>query len=71
MSDPFELAGLAACLLEEMGFVAVARKREGLVMLEFWRMIGNEQRTMRYVISGTFDSPDELAQHCAAQFEAG
>ncbi len=71
MSDPFELAGQAACLLEEMGFVAVARKREGLVMLEFWRMIGNEQRTMRYVISGRFDSAEDLARHCAAQFEAG
>ncbi len=70
MRDPFELAGEAACLLEEMGFVAVARKREGLVMLEFWKMIGREQRTMRYVISGVFESPEELAQHCAEQFAA-
>lgn len=69
--DPFELAGEAACLLEEMGFVAVARKRDGMVMLEIFRAVGNEQRSMRYVLSAAFDSPDELAQRCAAQFESG
>lgn len=70
MRDQFELAGEAACLLEERGFVAVARKRDGLVMLEFWKMIGTEQRTMRYVISGVFESAEELASHCTEQFES-
>ena len=35
----FEVAGEAAGLLEGMGFVAVARKREQVVALEFWRVV--------------------------------
>jgi hypothetical protein len=68
--DPFEQAGEAACLLEEMGFVAVARKREGAVILELWRAVGNERRVMRYVLSSPFDDAAALAKHCATQFES-
>ena len=68
--DPFELAGEAATLLEERGFVAVARKRDGMVMLEIFRNVGQGQRSMRYVLSAEFDSADELVQRCVAQFEA-
>ncbi len=67
--DAFEQAGEAACLLEEMGFVAVARKREGAVLLELWKLMGGERRVMRYVLSSTFDSAEDLARHCATQFE--
>jgi hypothetical protein len=67
--DPFELAGEAACLLEEMGFVAVARKRDGAITLEIWRAMGNERRVMRYTLAAEFESPKELADHCAHRFE--
>jgi hypothetical protein len=67
--DPFEQAGEAACLLEEMGFVAVARKRDGNVQLELWRAVGQERRVMRYVIEAAFDSARELADHCVTRFQ--
>jgi hypothetical protein len=67
--DPFEQAGEAACLLEEMGFVAVARKREETVTLELWRAVGSERRVMRYVLQAPFASARALADHCAHQFE--
>jgi len=67
--DSFEQAGEAACLLEEMGFVAVARKRDDTVLLELWRLVGQERRVMRYVLSASFDSARQLADHCAQQFE--
>jgi hypothetical protein len=67
--DTFEQAGEAACILEEMGFVAVARKRDGAVQLELWRAVGQERRVMRYVLSSAFDSARELADHCATQFQ--
>lgn len=66
--DRFEQAGEAACLLEERGFVAVARKRGDEVSLELWRMVGGDRRLMKYVITSPYESADALAQHCAAQF---
>jgi hypothetical protein len=66
----FELAGEAAALLEEMGFVAVARKREQVVALEFWRVVQGKQRAMRHVVDEPPASAAALAQVCAAQFRA-
>lgn len=66
--DRFQQAGEAACILEELGFVAVARKRDGEVSLELWRMVGNDRRLMKYVLTSPYDSAQELADHCVAQF---
>ena len=66
----FEKAGEAAALLEEMGFVAVARKRNEVVALEFWRVVGGQQRAMRHVVDEEPASASSLAQICAAEFRA-
>ncbi|MFO0616214.1 MAG: hypothetical protein U0414_26710 [Polyangiaceae bacterium] len=66
--DRFEQAGEAACLLEELGFVAVARKRDDEVSLELWRLVGSDRRLMKYVINEPFDSAQALVDHCVAQF---
>lgn len=66
----FEKAGEAAALLEEMGFVAVARKRNEVVALEFWRVVGGQQRAMRHVVEEEPASASSLAQICAAEFRA-
>ena len=71
MVDPsFEVAGEAACLLEGMGFVAVARKRDQIVALEFWRVVAGQQRAMRHVVVEQPPSAAALAQICAAEFRA-
>lgn len=66
--DRFAQAGEAACLLEELGFVAVARKKDGEVSLELWRLVGTERRLMKYVITSPYESADALAKHCVQQF---
>lgn len=66
----FEVAGHAAALLEEMGFVAVARKRNEIVALEFWRVVRGQQRAMRHVVDDEPSSAAALAQICAAEFRA-
>jgi hypothetical protein len=66
----FEMAGEAAGLLEEMGFVAVARKRNEVVALEFWRVVSGQQRAMRHVVDEVPPSASALAQICAAEFRA-
>lgn len=66
----FELAGEAAGLLEGMGFVAVARKREQVVALEFWRVVQGQQRAMRHVVEEAPLTARALAQICAAEFRA-
>ncbi len=69
-SQRFEVAGQAAGLLEEMGFVAVARKRNEVVALEFWRVVRGQQRAMRHVVDEEPPSATALAQICAAEFRA-
>jgi len=69
LPDRFQQAGEAACLLEELGFVAVARKRDDEVSLELWRLVGGDRRMMKYVIAKPFDDAEQLARHCATQFE--
>ena len=66
----FEVAGEAACLLEGMGFVAVARKRDQVIALEFWRVVAGQQRAMRHVVHDLPVSAAALAQICAAEFRA-
>ena len=65
-SAKLELAGLAAGFLEEMGFVAVARLRSGVVLLEFWK----GPIAMRYELSDAKITPRALADACAAEYTA-
>ena len=65
------VAGDAACLLDELGFTAVARLRAGSVLLELWRDVGDERRAMRHVLGPTDDSAEALVQRCVAAFRAG
>lgn len=65
-SEKLRLAGQAADFLEQMGFVAVARLRAGVVQLEFWK----GPVAMRYELSGAQMSPRALADACAAEYTA-
>jgi hypothetical protein len=60
----FEVAGRAAAMLEEMGFVAVARLKEGVVTIELWR----GDRAMRYEFTDPSVAPQALALACAAEY---
>lgn len=62
--DKLKLAGLAAELLEQMGFVAVGRLKAGVVWLELWR----DGNAMRYELSDAIVSPESLARACAEEF---
>jgi hypothetical protein len=64
------MAGEAAGLLEGMGFVAVARKRDEVVALELWRVVDGKQRAMRHVVEGGHETAEELAAFCNAAFRA-
>lgn len=66
----FETAGEAACLLEDVGFVAVARRRDQVVLLEFWKMVAGEQRLMRHVVPSDVGPADVLARDCALRFHS-
>lgn len=66
----FEVAGLAAEALERKGFVAVARKRDGVVSLEWWKTVGTKQYHMTRVIKDAEATPEILAEMCAADFRA-
>jgi hypothetical protein len=65
-----EVAGLAAEALERKGFVSVARKRDGVVSLEWWKTVGMKQYHMSRVIKDAETTPDILAEMCAADFRA-
>jgi hypothetical protein len=72
-TDVFEIAGRAACLLEDMGFVAVARRRDGLTTIELWQVVKGEQRAIRVEIDAPgvpATSAEALAEACAARFRA-
>jgi hypothetical protein len=60
----FEVAGLAAALLEDMGFVAAARLKGGVVTLELWR----GEHSMRYEFNDPNVTPRALALACAAEY---
>lgn len=63
--DFLALAGTAACLLEDMGFVAVARKRDGVVTLELWIEADGKRVGLRRVVSDDSLTPEQLATACA------
>lgn len=65
-NDLFKIAGDAAAILEEMGFVAVARKKNNTITIEFWR----GKHSMRYDLPDVAVSPRALASACAAEFQA-
>lgn len=65
-ADFLSLAGEAACLLDEMGFVAVARKRDGVVTLEIWAQAEGRRVGIRRVVSDAALSAEELAHACSA-----
>ncbi len=65
-SERLKVAGDAAQLLENMGFVAVARLRDGVVTLELWRA----DRRLRHVVDDEANDPRVLAASCAAEFAA-
>ncbi|MCK6587674.1 MAG: hypothetical protein HUU21_03040 [Polyangiaceae bacterium] len=65
-----EIAGLAAEALERRGFVSVARKRDGVVTLEWWKTVGMKRFHMSRVIKDAELTPDILAEMCAADFRA-
>lgn len=70
-SDPLlEIAGLAAELLERKGFVSVARKRDGIVTLEWWKAMGGKQFRMQRQVSDIGLTPEILADACASAFMA-
>lgn len=58
-----ELAGEAAQILDEMGFGAVARSRDGIVTLEIWR----GSRGARRIVTEADRSPRLLAEACVAE----
>lgn len=64
-SERLKIAGEAASLLEERGFVAVARLKTGVIFLEFWK----GQKAMRYELPETPLSPHALAAACAAEYQ--
>lgn len=67
--DPLlEIAGFAAELLERKGFVSVARKRDGVVTLEWWKAIGGKQVRMQRRVSEIGMTPEALAEACASAF---
>jgi hypothetical protein len=62
--ERLKIAGEAACLLEEQGFVAVARLKQGVVFLEFWK----GSKAMRYELPDTPLAAQALAAACATEY---
>lgn len=63
--DFLALAGDAACLLDDMGFVAVARKKDGVVTLELWGEADGKRIGMRRVVADDKLTAEQLADACA------
>jgi hypothetical protein len=70
MADLLETAGAAAALLEERGYVSVARKREGMVTVELWKIIGGRQHVLRHPVEDAVADARALADLGHARFEA-
>jgi hypothetical protein len=66
MSDPLAAAGEAAQMLDEMGFHAVARKRDGVVTLETW----GKGRALRVIVNDGSVSPGELVRACLSELQS-
>jgi hypothetical protein len=69
-SEILRIAGDAAGILETMGYVAVARMRDGKVTIELWRVVGNQQLRWVHAVDATTTSPLVLAHVCSAAFRA-
>lgn len=70
MEDLLQTAGDAAALLEEMGYTAVARKRDGVVTLEYWQIVEGRSLLMRHTVERDGVGARALAALCDAQFRA-
>jgi hypothetical protein len=65
--ERLKLAGEAAELLEERGFVSAARLRDGIVTLECWDHESSPVRLVRHVVGDAPGTTREgLAEACAA-----
>jgi hypothetical protein len=64
-SECLKIAGEAAEVLEQMGFTAVARLRDGIVTLECWEHGPGPVRMVRQVVDDARVSKLALAQACA------
>lgn len=65
-SERLKIAGDAAEILEEMGFVSVARLRGGVVTLECWERTDAPARMVRHVVDDVSATSDVLARACAS-----
>jgi enhancing lycopene biosynthesis protein 2 len=68
--DLLELGADAAAALEEMGYVAVARRRDGVVTVELRKLVGTRQYVMSHVLDDASVPVPELAARCDAEFRA-
>jgi hypothetical protein len=68
--DLLVLGGEAAAALEEMGYVAVARKRDGVVTVEVRKLVGTRQYVMSHVLDDPSVPLTELVTRCDAEFRA-
>ena len=68
--DLLEFGGHVAEALERVGYTAVARKRDGVVMVEYWKMAGARQYMMRHVVSDGLTAASDVATQCDAEFRA-
>jgi len=68
-SERFAVAGDAACLLEDLGFVAVARKRGDEVTIELWKVIQGQQRSIEHAVASDPESAADLSAECVRAFD--
>lgn len=64
VSECLKIAGEAAEVLEERGFVSVARLRDGVVTLECWERGPGQVRMVQHVVDDLRVSKLELAEAC-------
>lgn len=64
-SERLKIAGEAAELLEEMGFVSVARLSEGVVTLECWDRAGTPPKMVSHVVDEDEVTKRQLVGACA------
>ena len=64
-SERLKIAGEAAELLEEMGFVSVARLRDGIVTLECWDRAGTPPKMVTHTVDEEAITKHLLANACA------
>ena len=69
-TDLFRTAGEAAEILEQMGYVAVARKRDGVVTLEYRQVVGGKEYMVRHQVDEAEAGASALARLCDAEFRA-